>query len=63
MTGTLNIVDVRRVAAANGATEARTLAVAERVGATVHRINGKPFLDVQDEARVSKAMQEGRSNA
>jgi hypothetical protein len=48
-TTALNIVAVRRVAAALGVTEGRVEKAAGELGLVLHYINGTPFVAVEDE--------------
>jgi hypothetical protein len=51
---TINITDARRVAAALRVTENRVLKVANDLGCTMHTINGRAFIDVNDEDRIKQ---------
>jgi hypothetical protein len=60
-TTAINIVDVRRVAAAHHVTERRVVRAAEEAGVVLHRINGREFIDVADEDRVREHLAKPKS--
>jgi len=60
MSTTLNIVDVRRIAAANRTTEQRVVKAAGELGIALHAINDRRFADVNDEQRIEQHLHRER---
>jgi hypothetical protein len=52
MSTTLDITDIRRVASANGVTESRVLKAVGELHLVEHRINGRAFVNTDDEDRI-----------
>ena len=61
MSTTLNITDVRRVAAALGVTAGRVLKAAGELGIVEHRINGQAFIDAADEDKLRRHLEGSKS--
>lgn len=60
MSATINIIDVRRIAAANGATDLRVVRAMQDIGAAVHTINGNAFANADDEDRIAQHLADKR---
>jgi hypothetical protein len=60
MSKTLDIIDIRRIAAANRVSEGRVIRAMAELHLVEHRINGRSFCNADDEDRIRQHLAEGK---